>query len=180
MDPKSAPQYQQGLWSSRHSGDTRGIDWLKQDSIESLKQASVSFQLTSPTQRRMEPIRLSVPAKPTGPVTHRGRVGKMTDSQHYSNLQGLGVPLSTKNQLRQAMSVHKVDRIGAAPSSEERFKPNRTDSQFNITDQFSEEMVGRACLQPHPGQEPSSRGRLNLFTQGSPLGQVQRQKHYLN
>ena len=106
--------------------------------------------------RRIEPIRLSMP-KPVnnGPVTQRGRCGKLGDSQQYAHItsgQGThGNLLGAKQHLRQAISVHKVERPIFAGSSAEgsAFNPNRTDS-FAVTndgaDFGDESIVGRGIL----------------------------------
>ena len=57
-------------------------DWLNQDSIESLKQASGGYTMQS--SARMDPARMSQTKQQLlMPMTHRGRCGKLGDSQHY-------------------------------------------------------------------------------------------------
>ena len=63
----------------------------------------------------MDPIRLSMPRGVGGPVTQRGRCGKLGDSQQYNHVAASGTHgnlLGAKQKLRQAISVHKVERPG--------------------------------------------------------------------
>ena len=64
------------------------IEWLNSgDSIDSLQQASAGFTMVAPNSaRRMDPIRMSVPRGIGGPVTQRGRCGKLGDSQQYNHI----------------------------------------------------------------------------------------------
>lgn len=118
MDPSKMPAWPPTLGSRNNSGNRNGtnVDWLNQDSIESLKQASAGFTLAPQSSRRVEPIRLSMPhqADP-GYMTQRNRCGKLGNSELYpcviKNGQKVNL-LSGKTNLRQALSVHKVDSRG--------------------------------------------------------------------
>ena len=70
------------MYSSRNKKD-----WLNQDSIESLKQASGGYSMAPNYAKRIEPARLSMPRNVYngGAVTQRGRNAKLVDSQ-YSNM----------------------------------------------------------------------------------------------
>lgn len=86
IDPTKMPGWPDA--GSRNSSEGRKfktqVDWLNQDSIESLKQASGGFTMN---QRRQDPVRLSMPRAPLPiPMTQRGRCGKLTDSQQYPHL----------------------------------------------------------------------------------------------
>ena len=142
---------------SMNSSDTkrkRG-DWLNQDSIESLKQASGGFTMQQ-SSARMDAARMSSTKQHLlMPMTQRGRCGKLGDSQQYAQIAGSGQGsnlLNPKMNLRQAISVHKVERPNANYGVE--FNPaNRTDS-FAVTGMESgsdvpfddEHIVGRQCL----------------------------------
>ena len=99
VDPTKVPAFWSKPTDSRNSSGGKhaphSVDWLNQDSIESLKQASAGFSIPPNSSRRMDPIRLSVPnpAKaPSGPYTHRtGRNGnKLGDSQQYMLASAIG------------------------------------------------------------------------------------------
>ena len=49
--------------------------------------------------RKMEPVRLSVPRAAAGPVTQRGRCGKLGDSQQYTHVQGQSTGNTTHRNL---------------------------------------------------------------------------------
>ena len=72
VDPRYLPQWDaivvSGTRTSSNDGRDQQIDWLNQDSIESLKQASASFTVAPNSARRVDPIRLSVPSN-RPPVT---------------------------------------------------------------------------------------------------------------
>lgn len=55
------------------------MDWLNQDSIESLRKSDHGHTIQPNSSRRMEPIRLSVPVGAAGAITQRGRCGKLGD-----------------------------------------------------------------------------------------------------
>ena len=65
LDPSKLPMWPDRIKTQRHhSMKNRGLqlDWLNQDSIESLKQASgANFAIAPNSSRRIEPIRLSMP-----------------------------------------------------------------------------------------------------------------------
>ena len=143
-------------------------DWLNQDSIESLKQASGGYSMAPNYTRRVEPARLSMPRNVNGgAMTQRGRNGKLADSQ-YSNINinqqsspTHGKLLGQKNQLRQTMSVYKV---------------NNEPSQ----DDFKDEIYGHNCIQStHNSPDSPNNMRPALFTQGSPLGHLPRQNRFV-
>ena len=100
-----------------------------------------------------------------GPVTQRGRSNKLGDSQQYNPIKTIGGPsgslLNAKTNLRQAFSVHKVERgaygVGNDSSA---FNPNRTDSFTANTDDFGDEVVGRAFMQPPNAGNGNKRGHL--------------------
>lgn len=86
MDPSKMPAWPPTLGSRNSSGNTKGanVDWLNQDSIESLKQASAGFTLAPHSSRRVEPIRLSMPTQADpGYMTQRNRCGKLGNSELY-------------------------------------------------------------------------------------------------
>ena len=150
VDPKQFPAWPTSGPGSRESSNPRNqnYEWLNQDSIDSLNHASASYTMASNSARRVEPIRLSVPVS-NPPITQRGRCGKLADSQQYTHTggrDGHGNLLQAKQHLRQAMSVHKVDRTGTVDSRFKDFNPNRTDS-FVTNDHFNDERIeGRACI----------------------------------
>ena len=135
--------------------------------------------------RRMEPVRLSVPKAlvDAGAVTQRGRCGKLGDSLQFKHINGLNSETTTnlnllgaKQKLRQAISVHKVERSGFA-MNDSGFNPNRTDS-FAASDNLGmDKVVGKACVQRITRNDMGGGGVDNerhgaFFTQGSPLGQL--------
>ena len=111
LDPALLPAWPGSKQNSPNSIYSRKNtkDWLNQDSIESLKQASGGYSMQPTYAKRIEPARLSMPrnAYNSGAVTQRGRNGKLVDSQN-SNINQQSSPhgklLGQKNQLRQTMS----------------------------------------------------------------------------
>ena len=89
LDPALLPSWPTTKQNSPSSAYSRKNtkDWLNQDSIESLKQASGGYSMAPNYAKRIEPARLSMPRNVYngGAVTQRGRNGKLVDSQ-YSNM----------------------------------------------------------------------------------------------
>ena len=82
MNPMFMPV--RDLANSSSPASRNNFDFLTGDSIDSLHQASAGYAMIAPNSaRRMEPVRLSVPKAlvDAGPVTQRGRCGKLGDSQ---------------------------------------------------------------------------------------------------
>ena len=97
------------------------MDWLTEDSIDSLKQDSAAIMkqdshainyVPASTRRHkvMDPIRLSIPVAAQGPSTQRGRCGKLADSQAFDHIVEKGPKLlAPKNHLRMANSVYNKE-----------------------------------------------------------------------
>ena len=138
MDPQNIPTWPQTRNGSQHNNSLaiqqqitqssykdghKGLDWMDQDSIASLKQTSAPQEQRFPnssTKRSNQGLRMSLPVgNNRAAITHRAVGGKQSDSQQYSNLitmsnRGGGQRQSTRggasSSLRQAISLNKVER----------------------------------------------------------------------